>query len=219
MGEKILRFVVVLGGILFVGVIAARLFLFHPYKIPSGGMIPTFAVNAHFVANPLEKNPERGKVIVFPFPEHPDQDFVQRVVGVSGDHIRVVGGHPWINDWEVPHCDVGKYDYLDGGSLHHAEIFVEFLGSSAHLISIEASENNPTNDGTWTVKPGYAFTMGDNRMNSYDSRFWPSQLGVLIESIEAGAVVSNAPSLPTDAKALQNALDSCLSKRPTKTSP
>ena len=209
-----------LGGLVVVGIIGARLFLFHPYKIPSGGMIPTFAVNSHFAANPLEKDPERGKVIVFPYPEHPDQDFVQRIIGLTGDRVRSKGGHAWINDWEVPNCDVGKYDYFDGGALHHSEIFVEFLGTSAYLVAIEQlTGQHPEDLTTWTVGVGKVLTMGDNRMNSYDSRFWPSQAGVDVSEIRAGAIVSSTPSLPSDAKSLQSSLDSCLSKRPAKTTP
>ncbi len=217
--EKIFRVFVILGALVTLGVLAARFYIFHPYRVPSGGMIPTFQVGAHVIANHLEREPERGKVIVFRFPENKSQDFVQRIIGVGGDRVRVVGGHPWINDWEVPHCDVGKYDTIENGALHHFEIFVEFLGRSTHLVAIDQLNGDSASDATWTVKPGYAFTMGDNRMNSYDSRLWPSQMGVDVDDIKDGFEPATTPTLPSDATALQSALDACLAKRPSKTTP
>jgi signal peptidase I len=217
--EKFLRLLVVIGGLAVVAAIGARLYIFHPYRIPSGGMIPTYRVGAHIIGNHLQNDPVRGKAIVFPNPENPRQDFVQRIIGVGGDRIRVIGGHPWVNEWEVPHCDVGKYDTIEDGAPHHFEIFVEFLGPSTYLVAIEPALAAPSEDKTWTVKPGYVFTMGDNRMNSYDSRSWPSQSGVATSSIEDGLEMTTTPEVPSDATALQSALDACLAKRPAKTSP
>jgi signal peptidase I len=216
--EKILRVLVILGGLVVVAVIGVRIWIFHPYRIPSGGMIPTYRVGAHVFGNHLQNDPVRGKAIIFPYPENPSQDFIQRIIGVGGDYVRVVGGHPWINDWEVPHCDVGKYDTIDDGVPHHLEIFVEFLGPSTYLVAIDA-QIGLAQDATWTVKPGYVFTMGDNRMNSHDSRLWASQAGVDETTIKDGLEMTTIPELPSDAKALQSALDSCLAKRPAKTSP
>jgi len=75
---------IVLGGLVTLAFIGARIYVFHPYRIPSGGMIPTYQVDGHVVANHLERDPERGKVIVFPFPEDKKKDFIQRIIGVGG---------------------------------------------------------------------------------------------------------------------------------------
>ena len=219
MFEKILRVLVAFGGVIVVAAIGVRIWVFHPYRIPSGGMIPTYRVNAYVVGNHLQTDPVRGKAVVFPYPENPSQDFIQRIIGIGGDRIRVLGGHPWINDREVPHCDVGKYDTIDDGVSHHFEIFVEFLGPSTYLVAIEPELADSIENKTWTVKPGYVFTMGDNRMNSHDSRLWASQDGVDATTIKDGLEMTMTPELPPDAKALKSALDSCLAKRPAKTSP
>ncbi len=219
MFEKILRGFVALGGLIVIAALVVRLVIFHPYRIPSGGMIPTYRVNAYVVGNHLQRDPVRGKAIVFPYPENPQQDFVQRIIGVGGDRIRVVAGHPWIDNWEVPHCDVGKYDAIDNGAPHHFEIFVEFLGPSTYLIATDELSASSAADASWTVKAGYVFTMGDNRMNSFDSRLWPGQNGVDVDTIKDGLEMTAKPELPADAVALQPALDACLAKRPTQTLP
>jgi len=215
--EKLIRVLVVLGLVAVGGMLLVRFFVLHAFRIPTGGMSPTYDVGSHLIANHFDRDPERGKVIVFPFPEHPDKDFVQRIIGVGGDAVTMKSGHPWINGWEVPNCRVGTYDHLSEGDVRHSEMFVEFLGKNTFLVSIEP---RPTPEvATWTMKPDHVFTVGDNRMHSYDSRLWPSQAGVDVETIWGGVTASSIPTLPADASALKSALDACLAKRPAKTIP
>ena len=168
---------------------ALRAFVVEAFKIPSGSMIPTLQVGDHIFVNkftygpaiPWTKSrlwsrmpPERGDVMVFAYPEHPDQDFIKRVIAIPGDKLEARGGHPIINGWEVPSCSAGNYSYVDAqdGSRHEGEMFVEFLEDEAYLTFYDRSGLQADYHGPFYAKPGEVWVMGDNRHNSHDSRMW-----------------------------------------------
>src|SRR2546427_598049 len=72
--------------------LATRVWLVEAYKIPSGSMRPTLVVGDHTFVTKTPWSPRRGRVIVFPFPEHPEQDFVKRVIGLPGDRLSFTNG-------------------------------------------------------------------------------------------------------------------------------
>lgn len=235
-----------------------RTFVLEAFKIPSGSMIPTLQVGDHIFVNKLSYGPavpylnkriwtsmppNRGDVMVFVYPENPEQDFIKRVIGYPGDKIETRGGHPIINGWEVPHCHVGVYAYAEGSSdpmafnaRHEGDLFVEYLGKESYLtlfdrISIGSSEYQ----GPYYVEPGQVFVMGDNRNNSHDSRWWFGGRGggvpyanikgralfvwlsLAENSIDfrrIGTMVMGHPRLPTSMQALEAPLDKCLRERP-----
>src|SRR5581483_6632884 len=92
-----------------------RAFVVEAFKIPSGSMIPTLQVGDHIFVNkfsygpaiPLTHKrlwtnmpPKRGDVMVFAYPEHPEQDFIKRVITIGGDKLEAKNGHPVINGWD-----------------------------------------------------------------------------------------------------------------------
>jgi signal peptidase I len=238
---------------------ALRAFVIEAFKIPSGSMIPTLMVGDHIFVNkfsygpaiPLTKAriwtnmpPKRGDVMVFAFPEHPEQDFIKRVIAVEGDRLEARGGHPIINGWEVPSCRLGPWTYSEYDSPigHHVgELFVEYLGTESYLTFYDRSSGySPEYQGPYFVKKGEAWVMGDNRNNSHDSRAWFGGQGggVPFENIRGralfvwlsvsdsgldwsreGAPVMGRPRLPPSAKDLEPALEQCLKNRPSVTSP
>jgi len=142
-----------------------RTFLVQAFKIPSGSMEDTLAIGDHILVNhflsgpkiPFTDNrvlkirdPRRGDVIVFEYPEDPSKDFIKRVIGTPGDVIEekdkklFVNGQPYVNPHEV-----------------HKE---------NDLIPRE--QNPRDNFGPIKVPADSYFMMGDNRDRSYDSRFW-----------------------------------------------
>jgi signal peptidase I len=240
---------------------ALRAFVVEAFKIPSGSMIPTLQVGDHIFVNKFTYGPaipwshkrlwtrmppDRGDVMVFAFPEHPEQDFIKRVIAVSGDKLEARSGHPIINGWEVPSCYVGVYSYneLDSPMPHHeGDLYVEFLEDEAYLTLYDhAAGGFPEYQGPFFVKQGEVYVMGDNRNNSHDSRMWWGGQGggVPFENIKGralfvwlsvsesgidrsrlGAPVMGRPRLPPSMRGLEPALDKCLRERPPmdKTTP
>ena len=142
-----------------------RSFVIQAFKIPSGSMIPTLLIGDHLlvskfiygIKNPLNgetwvtiERPEHGDIVVFKYPVNPDQDFIKRVIGVAGDRIKIINKVLYVNDTIV---EVKQAVNLDPNIL-------------------PGSESTRDNFGPITVPPDSIFVMGDNRDNSYDSRFW-----------------------------------------------
>ena len=185
-----------------------RTFLFQPFKIPSGSMIPTFLVGDHLLVNkfiygtripftgisvmPFEQI-KRGDVIVFTYP-NPEKDpskndmyYIKRVVGVPGDSIDINGRQLIINGQPVPLEYEG--DYVDERSGEELDEYIEDLSGHKH-DAIFRQGKETTNKGNFIpvgeVPEGHVFVMGDNRDNSQDSRFWGF---VPVENIAGKAIL------------------------------
>ena len=220
--------------------VITRRFILEAFKIPSGGMMPTLLVGDHVFVDKTATRFHRGRIAVFQFPEHPEQDFLQRVIAVGGDRVEMRRGHPWINGWEVPHCSVGRgaLPADSDGVRSEGNVFVEFLDDETYLTFLEANVPPIEVEGPWTVTPGEAFMIGDNRESSHDSRRWSQGVGggvrpelvrgepFVIWLAEAGGAVDWSrfgallarprPTLPRTMAALQPELDHCLATRPPR---
>ncbi|ABQ26682.1 signal peptidase I [Geotalea uraniireducens] len=142
-----------------------RTFVVQAFKIPSGSMEDTLAIGDHilvskfiygtkipFTTSRLLKirDPRRGDVIVFEYPEDPSKDFIKRVIGTPGDTVQVINKKVYVNGkvYENPH-EVHKENDI-----------------------IPKEQNPRDNTDLITVPASSYFVMGDNRDRSYDSRFW-----------------------------------------------
>lgn len=121
------------------------------YRIPTGSMEPTLMRGDHILVDrrTLILDPSRGDLIVYQDPADPGRDFVKRVVAMGGDTVEIRDKELIVNGQAVPESYV-----------IHREAEV-----------VPGGENPRDNYGPVTVPPGSCFVLGDNRDQSYDSRF------------------------------------------------
>ncbi|NNL94872.1 MAG: signal peptidase I [Xanthomonadales bacterium] len=169
-------------------VLVFRSFLFEPFKIPSGSMIPTLLIGDFIVVNKyayglrvpvlnrkfLELGePERGDVAVFRYPVDPGINFIKRVVGLPGDTITYRDKRLFVNGEQVELRDAGQFNSSDVKCTtprNDARLYFEDIGSGGHNMLLH--QDTLGRNGQWTVPEGHYFMMGDNRDRSNDSREW-----------------------------------------------
>ncbi|NOZ87838.1 MAG: signal peptidase I [Deltaproteobacteria bacterium] len=202
MKSSLREYVESIGGAILIA-LAIRAFLFEPFRIPSGSMLPTLEIGDHIFVNKYEyglripffnakvfykdRLPSRGDVIVFVQPET-GEDYIKRVIGLPGDVVEVVGGtRLFINGREAHLEQKGTYVYPDRetGWLHKTLRYDEDLMGKIHSVIYEPPYHRHGPSGRWQVKPGHVLVMGDNRDNSYDSRSWGQ---VPLENIKGRAI-------------------------------
>jgi len=142
-----------------------RSFIVQAFKIPSGSMQNTLLVGDYILVNkfiyglkipftdvtviPI-KEPKRGDIVVFKFPEDPSKDFIKRVVAVGGDSVAIQNKKLYVN-----------------GELQENQFAIH---SDPHIYPPGFQFRD--NFGPIKVPEGKLFVMGDNRDESNDSRFW-----------------------------------------------
>jgi signal peptidase I len=178
-----------------------RSFLFEPFKIPSGSMIPTLLVGDLILVNKfhygvrlpvintkvLDNNsPQRGDVMVFRYPPKPSLDYIKRVVGLPGDEVAYLNKQLTVNGQLLPKQALP--DFFDEDTMRYAKQFQENNGSKTYRLLndldrpgfIAGADDFPdrqncrySSEGVVCKVPeGQYFMMGDNRDNSLDSRYW-----------------------------------------------
>jgi signal peptidase I len=167
-------------------VLVLRSFLFEPFRIPSGSMMPTLVEGDFIFVNkfvyglrlPVLNNkfveigePERGDVVVFKLPSDPSVNYIKRVVGLPGDIVHYEQGSKrlTINGEPIDVELLGDYVVEDGKRDPRYELAVEMLGDHEHELLL--TRGRLSIGGTYEVPPGHYFVMGDNRDDSRDSRF------------------------------------------------
>ncbi len=128
-----------------------RTFIVQAFKIPSGSMQPTLTPGDRILVNRFIyrfKEPQRGDVIVFKYPQDMKKDFIKRLVASGGEDIAIAGGNIVINGEVVTEPAIlKKRQYYNRGS----------YGGQGQTV---------------TVPEGYFYVVGDNSGSSRDSRYW-----------------------------------------------
>lgn len=184
-----------------IAVFILRSFLFEPFKIPSGSMIPTLLVGDLILVNKFHYGirlpvlntkitegtaPKRGDVMVFRYPPQPSLDYIKRVVGVPGDEVAYLNKRLTING--KPLETSALPEFFDEDTMRYFKQFEETMGDQKHRLLNDdgrpafvpgASEFEFKNNCRYSVEgvvckvpEGHYFMMGDNRDNSLDSRYW-----------------------------------------------
>ena len=156
--------------------------LVQAFVIPTGSMEDTLLIGDHLLVDKLAYAPsdplasrllpyldvQRGDIIVFRYPLDLSQTFVKRVIGVPGDHIRIVNKIVSINGSIVDEPYVlHKSDYID----HYRDNFPSPANGQVYPRAVEMLDQNVFS-GELVVPEGSYFAMGDNRDRSLDSRYW-----------------------------------------------
>lgn len=168
-------------------VLLLRSFLFEPFRIPSGSMMPTLLIGDFILVNKFTYgvrlpvlntkiitvgSPRRGDIVVFRFPKDPTVDYIKRVVGLPGDRIGYYNKQIYINDKPVKQTPLGQYvGGSQGATMEGESLLSEELDDVTHDILARTGEPS-AREGEFVVPAGQYFVMGDNRDNSNDSRFW-----------------------------------------------
>ncbi|NCN69764.1 MAG: signal peptidase I [Rhodoferax sp.] len=184
-----------------IGVFILRSFLFEPFKIPSGSMIPTLWVGDLILVNKFHYGlrlpvlntkitegtpPQRGDVMVFRYPPKPSLDYIKRVVGVPGDEVAYLNKRLTINGQPISTTAVPEF--FDEDTMRYFKQFEETLGDKPHRLLNDdgrpafvpgADEFEFKSNCRYSIEglvckvpQGHYFMMGDNRDNSLDSRYW-----------------------------------------------
>jgi len=185
-----------------------RSFLYEPFQIPSGSMIPTLEVGDFILVNkysyglrlPVTRTkvvsigqPERGDVMVF-FPPNDDRYFIKRVLGLPGDEIKIIDNLVYVNGEEA--------EQTKPMSVEKDPRFVvasENLSGVNHSIQKSIISGRLGRNFSIKVPNGHYFMVGDNRDNSSDSRVWgpvPEQ-NIVGKAVAVWMHWESLPSLPS----------------------
>jgi len=167
----------------FIIVLTTSSFVFQAFKIPSGAMIPTLLVGDHIFVNKFAykfNDLERGDVIVFRFPVEDSVNkgvyYIKRVIGLPGDEINIKGRDLYVNGEKIKQVFNDKYIYYDGSGMEiTTDKYLASLSDKEFEVIYKEGLLNTTKgklNFPLTIPQGKIFVLGDNRDNSYDSRFW-----------------------------------------------
>jgi len=167
---------------IIVVVLILRSFIIEPFRIPSGSMEPTLLPGDFILVSKFSyglrlpvghqkilalNNPERGDVAVFRYPENPSIAYIKRIVGLPGDQIEYRNRQLYING------EAAELTPSDTPTHNQFTQMFERLGETEYTIQVRADQpGRPTGQIRYQVPEGHYFTLGDNRDNSRDSRYW-----------------------------------------------
>jgi signal peptidase I len=144
-----------------------RTLIVQAFTIPSGSMMDTLLVGDYILVNkflygpevpftdlhlPGLRQPRRGDIIVFKYPQDERRDFIKRIIGTPGDEVQVKGAQVYVNGQAL----VEPYTKQTPGRLHTGASYCGYAYGCEPTI----------------VPRDSYFVMGDNRDNSQDSRYW-----------------------------------------------
>lgn len=181
-------------------VLVLRSFIYEPFQIPSGSMMPTLLVGdfilvekfSYGIKDPVWRSqlvdvgkPERGDIVVFKYPPQPNIDYIKRVVGEPGDTVTYSSakqicvkpkGESKCNI--IPLTDMKDSEFMQDRT-NLVQYTEQLASGTTHDILVNPMRSDRVSMyqprpgyNEWVVPEGNYFVMGDNRDNSADSRYW-----------------------------------------------
>jgi signal peptidase I len=150
----IIKEIVIFAVIAFGIVLPFRMYIAEPYLVDGRSMDPTFATGDYLIVDKFSyrnKGPERNTVLVFKYPNNPSKSFIKRVIGLPGETVVIKNGEVTIINSENPNGFL-----LGGGYVTHK------------CPAVDSCIQNFQK----TLSGDEYFVMGDNRAESFDSRYW-----------------------------------------------
>jgi signal peptidase I len=147
--KPIVKEVIIFAIIAFGIVLPFRIYIAEPYLVDGRSMDPTFATSDYLIVDKISyrfKEPERNSVLVFRYPGNLDKNFIKRIIGLPGETVKIEGEKVTIINTENP----------EGLELPQSYVVNKFASEN---ISVTLSQDE-------------YFVMGDNRAESFDSRYW-----------------------------------------------
>ncbi|WP_063655440.1 signal peptidase I [Aliivibrio fischeri] len=181
-------------------VLVLRSFIYEPFQIPSGSMMPTLLVGdfilvekfSYGIKDPVWRSqlvetgkPERGDIVVFKYPPQPNIDYIKRVVGEPGDTVIYSSSKQLcVKPKGEGQCKIIPLTNMkDSEFMQDRTNLVQYTEQLAKDTTHDILVNPMRSDrvsmyqprpgyNEWVVPEGNYFVMGDNRDNSADSRYW-----------------------------------------------
>lgn len=129
-------------------VVPFRLFIMQPFVVEGASMDPTFKNGNYLLVDEVSyhfSDPKRGDVLIFKYPKDPSKYFIKRIIGLPGEIVNIKDGKVTIMSSKFP----------------------EGIALDEPYVKWQKADNT-----TFTLAQGEYFVMGDNRLQSADSRLW-----------------------------------------------
>lgn len=143
------------------------------FKTPSGSMLPSILVNDYILLNKsiyLRQKPQIGDIVIFIYPNDRSKDFIKRIVALPGDSVEIRDNVLYINDIALNYLEIDPQDLSEIKGQVNGQVLRETNGEVSYKIMV--IDAPPQNYPRTIIPDGYCFVLGDNRNNSFDSRYF-----------------------------------------------